>query len=367
MMSASAWFDAPASLFWATLVLVVIGIATLVITALTWVSGITRRRLICSIVSRTPIFSVPEEMLKDLEVSYRGRNLIALHVTVVDISNVGRSSIPSTSFDKERDIVFEVGVPVVEILTVEHRPAWAPTPCVLAVAHSVHLRPDLIAKDEIITVSFLTEEPVDIVDIAKNPLNDVVVEIKDREAWLKQRAKRQQLLTSIASSCISLALCLGLGYFAGANHANYSAFESLLSRERKAAFADCIEIGSIQEFALPAFRNTYSDVKIVQGTNKHFQRVQLSPTFDEDTRLATEAYLELSFTYNVLGDFGGRLGAASDWYNVLRPALEGMSQLQLDPTEADASGDLAAISKVATFLSDKKRSYDPLICQRSGI
>jgi hypothetical protein len=114
---ASAWYTTASALFWATIALVVIGIATLAITSVAWRSSLIKRRLLCSIVSCTRLLAAPEPVREDLEVRFDGQPVSDPYVVALEIANVGRASIPSELFDKSRSLVFRLNASILKILT----------------------------------------------------------------------------------------------------------------------------------------------------------------------------------------------------------------------------------------------------------
>jgi len=219
---ASSWYTTPSALFWATFGLVLIGIATLAVTAVAWRSSLVKRRLLCSIVSCTRLLAAPEPVRGELEVRFDGQPVNDPYVVTLEIANVGRASIPSDLFDKGRSLVFGLSAPVLKILTVEHEPSSIPAPVFLAINDKWEMKPELVAKGELIRLSFLAAGPVKGLEVTENPLTDVSVQVRDLQTWLAQRTRRRNLLQNAVAICTGIFLSLVgiiLGYNFGGMHA----------------------------------------------------------------------------------------------------------------------------------------------------
>ena len=208
VISAASLSSSPSALFWLTVLLAVVTIIGAVISIIAWRSGILRKRLLLSITSRSRLLAAPEPMREDLKVTYQDGQLEDPYVITAEIANVGRSYISSEAFDKERSLEFALNVPIVKVLTTEHEPESAPPPMITASGKMFELKPELIAKGESITVSLLTEGRVSDVEISFNPFGDVDVDIRDREAWLKQRSRRKVIFAAASAVALTAALLL---------------------------------------------------------------------------------------------------------------------------------------------------------------
>jgi hypothetical protein len=185
MLAVEHWYTSAG--FWGpaagVIAAVVIGLATIIVT----LRLIPKRRILCSIISASPLLTAPKPMREDLEIRYQNERVERPNVATLEISNVGRNAIPSEFFDKDRGILFGITVPIIKVLAVDYTPSSAPVPPVSATKDGLELKPELIVAKETITVSLLTEGPVQGVSVSFNPLTDVNVDIRDREAWQKQR------------------------------------------------------------------------------------------------------------------------------------------------------------------------------------
>jgi len=142
--------------------------------------------------------------MNELEVHYRGERLTSPYVTAIELTNIGKSAIPSVSFDRGRGAGLELAVPILEVLAVEHKPLSAPKPAISADGTKLILEPELIVRSETITFSVLTEGAVENIDLTFNPLGDVDIKIRDRVVWQKQR-NRQYALIAACIAVIGLA------------------------------------------------------------------------------------------------------------------------------------------------------------------
>jgi hypothetical protein len=164
--------------------------------------------MICGITSHSSLLTAPQTMRDDLTIAYQGQAVKNAHVVTLQISNVGRNAIPSSSFDRNRALIFGVSVPIAKVLTVEHTPPSAPNPVITTTGDQLELQPELIARNEIITISFLAEGPIENVSLIFNPLDNISVDIRDREALLTQWADRRALI--MGASGIMAVLIIGL-------------------------------------------------------------------------------------------------------------------------------------------------------------
>jgi hypothetical protein len=147
-------------------------------------------------------------MQEGLEIRYQNERVENPNVAALEIYNTRRDSIPSESFDKDRGLIFGIAAPIIRVLAVDHKPSSAPTPHVNATKDGLELKPELIVAKETITVSLLTEGPVKDFSVSLNPLNNVKVDIRDRETWQKQQTRWQ----TVAGATVVLAVLVSV-YF----------------------------------------------------------------------------------------------------------------------------------------------------------
>lgn len=158
-----AWYDSSASVLWATIALMVITVVGVLIAFYTWRSGIVRRSVMCTLVSRSRLLDAPPFVRNQLEVNFRGESVRDPHVVALEISSAGRAAIPSQAFDKGRSLIFKIDAPIIKVLTVEHTPSSAPKPALSSERDTFALGPELLVEGEIINASILTEgRPTDV-------------------------------------------------------------------------------------------------------------------------------------------------------------------------------------------------------------
>jgi hypothetical protein len=206
MTLASPWYSSSSSLFWLTVALLVIAIVTLIVI---WRSSVLRRRLMCSIISRTRMLSAPKPIKDDLTISYRDKKVDDPYVANIEISNVGRAPILGEDYTQSRSLKFELAAPIVTVLSVWHKPASAPRPSITSEGNIFELQPELLVRGETIRTSLLTEGQPGDVRVFFNPFGAVKVLARDREAWEKKRLKRLQY-TAVTLATVAVGLIVAL-------------------------------------------------------------------------------------------------------------------------------------------------------------
>lgn len=125
---------------------VVIGVLTI---AVTYFIGTARPILNYSLPISIPLLSLPPR--PDLEVIYKGQSLQHPHTVMVNLINSGRRDISSGSFDQQKPIVLDIGVPIVDLLGEErHRE-------LVVDGTAVKIPPRLIRRREEISISLLCD------------------------------------------------------------------------------------------------------------------------------------------------------------------------------------------------------------------
>jgi hypothetical protein len=214
MSFAAPWYDAPSAVLWATLVVIFITAVGVIITAMSWRSAGIRKRLLVSIVSRSSLVSAPKPLPGSLEIAYQGIPIEDPCLITVELANVGRTAIPSSSFDQDRSAVFDIGREIVGVLSIEWTPDSSPKAEITSEGSRFALRPELICAGEVIKALILTVGAVSEIRLALSPFGDVDVEVKDRETWQRKRAKRAARLAAgltglvVGGSLVTLAVLL---------------------------------------------------------------------------------------------------------------------------------------------------------------
>jgi hypothetical protein len=185
-LASAPWYSPTSGSFWVD----IIAIAGIAATVIMGMAALPRRRLNCTVVSRSRLIAAPQEMQADLKVSYQNGLLNHPYVVALEIVNTGRSSIPSSSFDDGQSLELSLAVPILKILSTEHEPASAPKPTLSNDSEHIVLGKGRIAKREIIRLSLLTEDiPPGALTVSLDPFNDVKIRTSDREASEVRRGK----------------------------------------------------------------------------------------------------------------------------------------------------------------------------------
>src|ERR1022692_1409882 len=153
MSVASAWHNLTSLSLWAD----VIAVLTLIVTIAFGWQAFARRRLTCTVVSRSRLMNAPQAIRDNLKISYEGRTFDDPYVTVFEIGSTGRAAIPSTSFDNGRNLQLDLVATIETILSVEVEPQSATKPSIVNNGSVLELKPELIARREVIRIALLTE------------------------------------------------------------------------------------------------------------------------------------------------------------------------------------------------------------------
>jgi len=169
-----------------------------------------------------------------LQVVFADANaLVDPYLTIIEIANIGRLPISSEMFDRGRGMSFELGVEVVEVLSVERTPESAPLPSIVGIGSQIELRPELIAVGEVIRASILSRDKIEGIALALDPLRDnFKVSTRDREALMRQRARRQKFMSIPLVALLIVEVIWLLTSLGQSLHSNNSAFNSVYSLAR---------------------------------------------------------------------------------------------------------------------------------------
>lgn len=352
---ASAWYTTASALFWATFALVVLGIVTLAISSFAWRSSLIKRRLLCSIVSCTRLLAAPEPVRENLEVFLEGRPVSDPYVIALEIANVGRTSIPSELFDKGRGLIFGLNAPILKILTVEHEPVSAPTPVFSVTNDMWELKPELIARGELIQLSLLTAGAVNGVAVNQNPLADVSVQVRDRQAWLAQRARRRSVIVVAIASCAFIVTALSLISTYNALKANAKAYET----SNFAAVIGCHNLRHTVGLIQFSMKAAYSEIDVRRDGNGHLRSVGFGPSYKTHVTVAGDSLLGLLDAYSLATNQipGAKFFAVQD---TIATASNSLGKLPTEGIGSKASRDLKLISAGLKALSSKE--LRPSLC-----
>ena len=286
MSFAAPWYNAQSAVLWATLVVIFVTAVGVIIAAMTWRSTVIRKRLLVSIVSRSNLVSAPKSLPGVLEIAYQGVPIEDPCLTTVEVANVGRAAIPSSSFDQGRSAVFDIGKEIIGVLSVERTPDSSPKAEIVSDGSRFALRPELISAGEVIKALILTVGAVSEVRLALSPFGDVAIELKDRETWQRKRAKRATRLTAsltsllVGGSLVILAVLLG-------DQVRHNASLAGIANHAQRSF--CSSVTALTVYYNGSLLGLSSDLQI--ATRKGQQIVLLKPGF--------KSVLETSLTFHV--------------------------------------------------------------------
>lgn len=123
VISAEHWYSS--GTLWAAVgvgVTLLIGIATLLVM---WVP---RQRLYYRAPPATPLLAPGIKGIADLEIRHDGRRLADPYLLEITMTARGRRDIPSSAFDQDRPLGFDLGAGIVKVLQVRCSPASSLTP-----------------------------------------------------------------------------------------------------------------------------------------------------------------------------------------------------------------------------------------------
>jgi len=133
------------------------------------------------------------------------------HLIEISLTSKGRRDIPSAAFDRGRPLAFDVGAPIVAVLQTVCDPASSPTPPVSYEGRTLRIGPELIARNQVITVSLLVDGPNPRLACQQAAIEQVSVVRRDVELV---RRRRILLLTGFGASVIAGAAISASTYFA---------------------------------------------------------------------------------------------------------------------------------------------------------
>lgn len=169
MVAVGHWYASDP--FWAA-VGAMIGLAG--VAATVWVARTPRQRLSYGMPVATRLLTTPSGMA-DLELHHRGTLLTEPYLVEVRLTSRGRRDIPSSAFDRDRPLVFDLGVRIVEVLQIVCDPPSAPTPPVTQDGSTLEVGPELIGRRQTITISVLTDGGCPRLSCTRNTLTQVTV------------------------------------------------------------------------------------------------------------------------------------------------------------------------------------------------
>jgi len=341
--AATPWYSTSSSLFWVTIALVIIGIATAFVTVLVWRSAIVRPRLLCNIVSRWRMVNAPLPMPGELQISYENEVLDDPCMVALEIANVARVAISSGSFDQGRGVVFELGAQVVKVLDVYHEPRSAPKPTILERGSQFELKPELIAGGEIIRMALLTRGPVENVKVVFNSLGNAAIDIRDREEWIKKRSRRLNILAywlGLVLSGTLVGIVVTLFSIVQSSHRTINNLNTIAISARGWACANLdTALAELQDVNVQASR----DVHYKLGKGGAVSSLTFSPQYQEAVADVGDTNILVSIAYNAAYQLGISIGSPGKWFREANEQYRDLTSLPRDHPGLQQNSDLAAV------------------------
>lgn len=299
------------------------------------------------------MLSATQTLSGDLHISYKDRKLQNPYVAVVEISNVGRAPVAIDDFSQSRPLQFELQAPIVTALTVEHEPASAPTPRIVLEGKGFSLQPEVLVKNEIIKATLLTEGQPGNVKVSMNPFAAIQVQLRDREAWLRQRDKRRGVaavisLISVAALTIALIIVTAISTSDASSRENnaYKQAYSALIRSSCINIIDDLSGADVVLYNAISFRYTYV---LPKG------KVDASPKLNSKHLLTSfeQAVGQLTSDYASARRAGLQMGNAAGTPKMAERAVALLEQLPLRET-SQANNTLKTLDKIAGVLNGQQ-------------
>ncbi|MDN3356852.1 hypothetical protein [Actinomadura sp. DC4] len=144
--------------FWAATGVVATVTLGLLAVWITWIIANPPQRLAYEMTAETQLLNgtAASSVREGLEIRRDGRLLSDPRVLEIKLINEGRRDIPSSAFDRERPLVLDVGVPILELLVASTEPGYS-EPAVVRNGSQLRIGPDLIARGQRTTFSLLID------------------------------------------------------------------------------------------------------------------------------------------------------------------------------------------------------------------
>lgn len=145
--------------FWAIVGVVVAVVLGIVAAWATFRSANPRRRLYVYLDRSLPVVRTHEALRNEIEVRHLGRTLSQPYVVTLNVVSRGRKDIPSSSFDANKPIVADLGVPIVRLLEEKSTtPKIAiPVPESSVDGTRILIGPSMLSKQHVLTYTALVE------------------------------------------------------------------------------------------------------------------------------------------------------------------------------------------------------------------
>jgi hypothetical protein len=327
MPLATAWYSLTSPTLWADL----IAIAGVAATAIAGLAVLPRRRLRCTVVSRTRLMNAPQVVRENLKVLYKDQALADPFVMVLEIASTGRSAIPSDSFDNGRSLELKLDAEIETILSMEYRPPSATKPNIEGRGSGIEFHPELIARREIITTSILTEGNPGSVAVALNPFRDVKIEITDRELAQARRVKWTGRSVGVLAVLTAFAVA-----FAG-----YRTLRAVDQGHALDLATLCLTLTEFGESTDLAMQLVSRDISIHRNSAGSIQSIKYSPGYGDDVATLEDQGKFLIAEYRVSDTPVSRRAAAD-----LRQVLDMLPALPREGTGSVTERNIAKFKAV---------------------
>jgi hypothetical protein len=160
--------------FWSAVISIVGILVAIAGIYVSYVLAVAKRRITYEMPVSAPLMSAPPGVRTDLRVLHGDKELADPHLLAIRLVSRGRRDIPSSSFDQDRPLLIDVGIPIIAVLETTFAPSEAPFPKVVAVGSELRIGPDLIRKRQ--AMDFLVLANGACARLSdQNPLIDVTV------------------------------------------------------------------------------------------------------------------------------------------------------------------------------------------------
>jgi hypothetical protein len=235
--------------------------------------------------------NAPKFVRDDLSISYKNQALTDPYVAVLEVASTGRSGIPSASFDNGRSLQLSFDSKIETILSTEYKPISATKPVIEAQESKIEVRPELIARREIISISILTDGDPGFITVSLNPFADVKVETADRETT---RARRARWLTMSTSALAALSvLATGAGI--------YYTFRSVNKSRALSDTTICLSLTEFDQTVELGLQLVQRDIAIHRTDAGLIKSLTFSPEYNTDVGTLQVPGSYLAVEYGIVG------------------------------------------------------------------
>ncbi len=287
-------------------------------------------------------------MRDDLSISYGTLPLKDPHVIALEIGNVGRLPIRSEEFDQQRNLAFTLNAPIVKVLSIEHQPISAPAPTITVSDDKIELKPELIMRGETIEVAVLVDGPIGSIETALNPLGDVDIQIRDREAWLAQRSRRR-VLRAVAVATAATAIVTVA-----------SILTSIQANRNFAQAGQALDVSScsslIQTVEGTGFALTFAagDITVLDVKPESVKSVSFARNYRQDVNDVEIQAKGMAEYFNAVKTYGISLGATASIPGKTTEAISILQRLPGEGVTNKALSDFNTVLSVSSLLESSR-------------